>query len=493
MNQKRLEWTEEEITLLSKMIRENASIEDLCKAFPNHRQSSIKYKKSQLQQKDSTLPQPLPQGKPWLDAELRIIDEGIAKQLTTKQIAEQFPERTFNAVDYRVRARFKEIRREGFDTKDLVKKKWIKVSEEKYPGERVTTATNSHYFVILKSFFQNIELAVLTIREALIQAEKASITMITCYVIDSSEDLANTTRIISKGMKEAINVPSNLEDLVRASMLADGTCAKRSDNCFYFQFTQTCNISSKNEASHLEYVLWFLNQIPMSYLTPGFFFINRGIKLATPKNDLSYSWKARVNLRNWFFFGEMYDENYTKSNSTHLTTLGKNSTRNHKVLPSVDILIKKYFRNPGLTLAHIHMQDGSLRYVNKEVSLPALHIQTVSEEEAIKICWVIFKTTGLKYFIGRTAYPIINPENKVVQEVDNLESEAFQSVNRFICYLTPSSIDLFIKLTEPYILPCFNYKQPKAIKNTVSAAKADFIERYETYFEQSVLNNAKDY
>lgn len=145
--------------------------------------------------------------------------------------------------------------------------------------------------------------------------------------------------------------------------------------------------------------------------------------------------------------------------------------RNYKQIPSVPTLIASYFQNPGFTLAHIYMQDGNLNSLNEHVAVPRLHVGTRSKWSMVRLCFAIYKITGLKFFVTENTLNTRGPE----------------VANNYIwaAYLSPECVEKFRELTLPYMIPCFYYKIPPGLGD--KKLSAEYVARFDQYFQESVL------
>lgn len=71
----------------------------------------------------------------------------------------------------------------------------------------------------------------------------------------------------------------------------------------------------------------------------------------------------------------------------------KKANRKYKNLPIPPILLADYFKDPGLSIAHMYMQDGQLN-----TNTCTLLIQTRHFDRRCRLAKCIFERTKLRYF-----------------------------------------------------------------------------------------------
>jgi hypothetical protein len=170
-------------------IRDSAPYETIYAAFPLRSQASIRKKVRDLRALEPALPQASQTRTPWTSEELGIVNSGIEKGLTTLQISEMLPDRTLIAVQAKTASLFQASRSCPADLTSLNTQGFQFVSWDNWPGLRRSSSINSLLVVVFASFFLNIQVATLTLRSWILEAESSNKTTIVFYIINSIEDL----------------------------------------------------------------------------------------------------------------------------------------------------------------------------------------------------------------------------------------------------------------------------------------------------------------
>ena len=197
-------------------------------------------------------------------------------------------------------------------------------------------------------------------------------------------------------------------DTIAASSMADGHVTSKG----VFQLIQGINTKS---GQHASYVLSFLCQC-QPYLNQKCLEFSRSIALNAPHKGLNYSWRLRAQI----------DLKPYANAQWLLETESKSGRKNVHLHYG-----HYYFKNPGLTLARIYMQDGSL----SGGMVPHLHIQTTDKENIIRLQFLLYQYTGSKWL-----------------------SKQYDSTRQpYILTLCLSHINQFVGLIQPHMHPCFSY------------------------------------
>lgn len=185
-----------------------------------------------------------------------------------------------------------------------------------------------------------------------------------------------------------VRLPRATVNALRASLLADGSSSQFGQ--FGLVQSATHLPGNRNHSPYLFRTLWRLRRTP---LTPGALNIRRGLRRTVPYRGLAYTWKVSFRLFLCrYHLPELRQDHHPAG-----------STRQRKRLPSNAVLLRDYFRHPGLTLAVLHMEDGSLHHLSDSVSVPRLHAYTTDPEDCLRLSLVIYRVTGLRYVTMR--YP----------------------------------------------------------------------------------------
>lgn len=283
------------------------------------------------------------------------------------------------------------------------------------------------------------------------------------------------------------------QNLIYASMLADGGLTSRPN--LQFSLSQAASPLVQGGYSHLEYLLSVFLNFPDELLTAAPLYLTSKLKKSS-KTVLF--WSIRLSLLNFDFFKEMYKENYYKSptktpeeevalknfaakilkicgvtlasiekvNNFQQLDVSKSVAPNSKNLPTTPILLEKYFKNPGLTIAHMHMQDGSLL----KSTTCFLSIQTNYFDRACRLAKCIFEKTTLRY-VPKIYYSTI--QNKLITSL-------------LLCQEDNAK---FIALTEPYFVDCMAYKKPLVLDpNKISKRRKESMKRHVAAFNYFYAN-----
>lgn len=397
-----------------------------------------------------------------------------------------------------------------------------------WPIQRVIS-DKSIFAMMHPGILTNLTWMVSLLRDLLTKAENLNKSRINFIYAENKQQLVEKLDNSRTVGTRRISSPF-IRKLIYASLLADGCLIQPKANFYntVFQFTQAANLMSRTGESHLEYACWFLEQMNFDILTSTPFSLNRGIPVKSPKEGgLKYTWKARVWLWNVDIFPEAFEDNYKGfcedrsreeefiqfTSSGSLTSLLKDFPseelmgsvpqyedldpevddfdmveelvdmeedvseeidflssntlpRKLKNLPPYDKLKNVYLEDPGLTMAHMHMQDGDLFSISSSVSIPRLYIQTTDPIQTLYLSKAIFETLGLKYLPISYYYP--TKKKKIVT----------------VLYLCPSSVNRFIESMEQHMLPCMKYKNPPRLemKNpSIAQVLKDFDERFDDF------------
>lgn len=506
----RSSWQNEETLQLENCIMNNETLEEIYKKFPQRSPNSIRSKIKKLRDKNASLPATKATRKMWTKEEDNLLKELFYQNKSNDEINNVFSNRTKRAIEARLTGLIAEERVKKINNipwAELEKKGIIEIEPENWPVQRVLSE-KSIYVLVNETITSNKDFTKNEMRGFLEKAEKENKTRVSFMFCPKKEVFFE--KIKGKRALEVINTPPFLQKLVLASLLADGTIARikpEMPSCF-FQFTQAANLLTKNEESHLEYALWFLEQVDFSLLTLVPFTLERGIpKQKTETNSLNFTWKARVRLWNLDLFNEaladnyggfkedtsktedfikltsrgslleelkqksldldidsinsfdidktqkdvsISDESYIESdeileNSEFPEVFNVTSSSHYKNLPPYEKLINFYFADPDFSIAHMHMQDGDLLKISNKLSIPRLFLYTIQPIQTLYLSKAIYETMGLKYLPVTYKTPV--KKNSIST----------------VLYLCPSSINRFIEMTSKYILPCMFYKQPKHI------------------------------
>ena len=350
-------------------------------------------------------------------------------------------------------------------------------------------------YLISRQFLLPVEKGAEKIRHLILEAESGGFTGIRFYFAENRADYeSNLTLKKSKQSKqERKRQFENLdqENLIFASLLADGYLEANSNK---FQLTQAATLLVHGGHSHLEYLLNIFFGFSEELLTAVPLELSRGLALQEPSTTL-YSWKIRFNLFNFEPFEAMHAETYYQSppespqektalkqlaakilslSGAQLESIEKvfnfprfvvseidEPLRNYKNLPSTKVLMAKYFVNSGLTLAHLHMQDGRLQNGN----ICCLFIQTTDFARACRLAKCIFEKTGLRYF------PKIYKSRETGNPITVLQ-------------LCEADNAKFLALTSPYLVKWMDYKKPPVLRaSDIDARKKEVLERHAATFD----------
>jgi hypothetical protein len=533
MTQSRLIWTSDETELLIakyRSVKEGLAFYPLLyETFHYRTQSSIRSKVNNLVKSGVLSKKRHPSKRRWTPEELEVLDQLILQSKTLTQIAEKFKYRTLSSLEQKINSRpatklVKQRKLQKINWSTFYTDGYVPIYPENWPRLRVANAKKSIFLVLERSVFRRKGYFRMAgfIRFLCKSAEREKKTRIAFYIVKTPREFINLA-LQKKVIRSAPQCYINTKNLIRASMLADGSmfCYKRKEFYYRFEICQAANYLGKTASkyiSHAEYLLWFYCQLEPSVLTPSALSVVSGIKKRKDEAELTKAWKIRLSLYNLQFFKHVYKENYLNKKpsafkqrrSIEITLIDRyqgqsfKTTQNklkldlktkpklvfkidkHKLkklktkqsqkfkkkvklkqLPQNNILKRYYFNNPGLTLAHLHMQDGSALKMSSTIKATSiLHIQTLKTYDACRLAQVIFEETGIKYLPKTTYKKIAKRKKKVLLTT---------------LILCPGSINKFVKLVNPFMLPPFNYKMIEAI-DLKNPNNRNVIIRYEKAF-----------
>ncbi len=516
-NTSRVTWSQEDYQKLKKSIMENKPLERVYLDFQDRSPASVRSKLHKIRINEGI--QPETTRAYWNEDEDLQLSQAFSEGQNIDQIKLAFPYRTKRAISSRLinlglteENRQRQIERIPWN--QIQVNNYVEVQVENWPVTTPRYKDKSLYMIVNRQFFENNLLCVNVCRSFLKKAEERNKSNVRFLVCENKENLIEILRN-QKRKPPARQLDQKGENLVRASMLADGCLVNPNPQFLntFFQFTQAASFLTKNNASHLEYAVWFLLQIVPSALTAVPFTLERGISKNDRSDGLAFTWKARVWLWNLNFFPNLLAENYYSFPETETQvfnakrftsrgalrdTLGQTAENpidianipsndrfiggfehslkdvninepaiRYKVLPSDTNLDNLYFKDAGFTIAHIYMQNGALFKLSSRIKIPTLFIQTKNPYQVVLLAKAIYRNTGLKFL--PSTYWLSNNIN----------------YTRTILYLCPYSVNLFINLTKDHILPCMNYKKPSEI-DTTDLLNKSVIDKYNNLFEEFI-------
>jgi hypothetical protein len=395
-----------------------------------------------------------------------------------------FPNRSTDAVQswiYRTKKRILKNNQPAVSKTDLLSitidwlrfavKGFWRLSAEQWPLKNFKSESQkSALYLVSRAFLSPVEKGAINLRRLIVEAEREGLGGVRFYFAENREDYENNLlrKKSAPRIKRKFPIINNndyYQNLVYASMLADGFLDGSIDK---FQLEQAATLAVIGDHSHLEYLLTIFLKFPDNILTAAPLDLNSGLRYKQVSTT-AYAWKIRFYLYNFESFSKIYKETYYQSPTKTLEEenalkklaakimelsgsmpksvenvlkfpmffIEKTNARNYKNLPVTPILLRDYFKDPGLTIAHIHMQDG--KKLNN--STLVLFIQTGYFDRACRLAICIFEKTRLRYF------------PKIYYDKQTNKPEVFLQ-------LCEEDNAKFVKLTAPHFVKCMEYKIP---------------------------------
>ena len=116
------------------------------------------------------------------------------------------------------------------------------------------------------------------------------------------------------------------------------------------------------------------------------------------------------------------------------------------------MLLRDYFRRPDLTLAVLHMEDGSLSELREGVRIPRLRMYTTSAVDCLRLATVLYHTIGLRYLTSTFNKKVVRPDK---QGKPRLVKRSYT-----VLHLIPQDVNRFRRLVAERLAPCTRYKTP---------------------------------
>lgn len=267
----RVTWSDEDSQKLKESIIENKPLEEIYFDFPDRSSASVRSKIQKIRVQEGI--QPETTRAYWTNDEDLKLSQAFSEGQNIDQIKLAFPNRTKQAISARLRSlglieenRQRQLDRIPWDQIQL--NNYVEVQVEDWPVTSPRSKDKSLYMIVNRPFFEDNLLCLNVCRSLLKKAEEKNKTHISFLLCQNKENLIDILRN-QRRKPPARQLDEKGENLVRASMLADGCLVKPNPQALntFFQFTQSASFLTRNNESHLEYAIWFLLQIIPSALT----------------------------------------------------------------------------------------------------------------------------------------------------------------------------------------------------------------------------------
>ena len=470
-------WEPEETKTLQRLYANGVPYDDMVPFFVGRSRTSIKNKITLLV-KEGVIPQKSQAAVYTADEDARF-NKLWEQKAPVEVFYKEFPNRSNNAIYQR----FCAYKKRNFELsgEDILSAalNWalfkingiFRLTREQWPLSMTSSPKNSALYLISRDSLSPLEKGAVTIRNLISEIEKEKLTGARFYFAeDRGNYLSNLP--VKKGKKLIKRTFANTsqQNLVYASVLADGHLkANKTD----FEIGQAATLLVKGSHSHLEYLLSIFFKFSDNLLTAVPLELRQGLRYKE-RNATDYAWKINFTLCNFDSFEEIRKDNYFESpkktpeeeetlNALSAEILKRSGAKTQSVesaldfpeaalfevedpkrelknLPLSSVLLAKYFQDPGLTIAHIYQQDGSL--INPQTC--CLFIQTLHFDRACRLARCIFIKTTLRFF--PKAYYWEKQKRMVT-----------------ILQLCQDDNAKFLELTAPHWVDCMNYKRPAVL------------------------------